>query len=93
MKYSEEIVTDDNFDDIMEKLAETIGTPHTNYNEFLDSLPCGFVEQEHDLGFSEFVNSKTVHSIASDCRQACQIGIVAYEVGNGFITFNFNNVL
>ena len=64
MRYSNEILSNDNFDYEVEKLAENIGIPHTNYDCFLEKLDDGFVVQNHDLGFEEWIKYKTIPSIA-----------------------------
>lgn len=82
-RYSDVILTDDNFDEEIEKLSEKIGIPFANYDGFVKKLDKGFVCQEHDLGFAEwiFVENKCTPGSESS-YQKCQL---AYEFGNGFI--------
>lgn len=87
MRYSEEILTDDNMDEEVEKLAELIGLPYSNYEKFVKTLDEGFNMQTHDLGFEEWLNMQTVPN--STGSQAYQRGFLAYEFANGFIVFHF----
>lgn len=93
MKYSNKILSDDNFDDEVEKLAEIIGIPHTNYDCFLEKLDNGFEVQNHDLGFEEWINYQTIPGVGGGCLQAYQTGKLAYEFANGFIVMNFETIL
>ena len=99
MKYSNEIITDDNFDLEHEKLCEVIGIPHFNGFEVYDELPRGFREQRatgrdgEDLGFSEFVRGKIMPNKGSDFQQAFEVGEVAYQFGNMFISKHYEMVL
>ena len=93
MQYSDTILTDDNFDYEIEKLAETIGIPHTNYDCFVEKLDDDFQVQTHDLGFEEWLRCKTLPNPSSDCMQAFQCGQLAYEFGNGFVIMNFDIIL
>ena len=99
MRYSNAIITDENFDLEHEKLCEIIGIPHFNETEVYDVLPLGFREQGaigaegEELGFSEFVKGRTVPNKASDFRQAFEVGEVAYQFGNIFISKHYEVVL
>jgi len=99
MKYSDAIITDDNFDLEHEKLCEIIGVPHFNDVEIYVKLPNGFREQEatgrdgKELGFKEFVRSKIVSNKGSDFQQAFEVGEVAYQFGNMFISKHYEMVL
>jgi hypothetical protein len=93
MKYSNEILTDNNFDKELETLCDTIGIHHNNYDNFVASLPDGYTKQIHTHGFEEWVNGKTLPNKGSDFKQAYQVGQLAYEFGNGFILLNFETLL
>ena len=88
MRYSEEILNDDNFDEEVEKLAELIGIPHTNYETFVEKLDDNYKKQTHDLGFEEWLKSEIYPS--SSGLEANERGFLAYEFGNGFVVFNFD---
>ena len=92
MKYSNKILTDDNFDEEIEKLSDIIGFHHDNFDDFVKTIE-GFEKQQHNNGFDEFIKSKIIPNKASDFKQASQKGKAAYEFGNGFILFNFEVVL
>jgi len=99
MKYSNVIITDDNFDLEHEKLCEIIGIPHYNDFEVYDELPVGFSEQEavgrcgEELGFSVFVMGKTIPNKGSDFQQAFEVGEVACQFGNMFISKHYEMVI
>lgn len=98
MKYSETILTDDNFDDELEKLLSTIGNYGIEYDGFVDKLDDSFEKQENDLGFEEWIKiTKGLHmdisAMHAGISQACKEGKIAYEFGNGFIILNFVDVL
>ena len=99
MKYSNKIITDDNFDLEHEKLCEVIGIPHFNGVDVYDELPKGFSEQGatgrdgEELGFSEFVRGETTPNKGSDFQQAFELGEVAYQFGNLFISKHYEMVL
>lgn len=98
-QYSQVIITDDNFDDEHEKLCEIIGVPHTNSFDVYDELPEGFTKQaatgrdDEPLGFAEHVKSKVVPNKGSDFSQAFQVGEVAYQFANLFISKHYEVVL
>lgn len=99
MKYSNVIITDDNFDKEHEKLCEIIGISHVNDWDTYTELPGGFTEQQasgrfnEDLGFSEFVRGKVMPNKGSDFSQAFEVGEVAYQFGNMFISKHYEIVL
>lgn len=97
MKYSETILTDDNFDDELEKLLNTIGECGIEWDTFVDKLDDSFEKQENDLGFEEWIKTtKGLHmdisAMHAGISQACKEGKIAYEFGNGFIILNFVDV-
>ena len=99
MRYSKAIIDDYNFDEEHEKLCDLIGISHTNDVDVYKVLPSGFMEQEasgengEPLGFSEWVMSKTAPNKGSDFRQALQVGEVAYQFGNIFLSKHYEVVL
>lgn len=93
MKYSLVTVTDDNMDDCIESLFKEIDMNPDHWEGFIKELPKGFIKQEHPLGFDEFIQPKTSNNPSGDNQQALQSGLLAYEFGNGFLTFRFETVL
>jgi hypothetical protein len=93
MKYSEVILTDDNFDTELEKLSEIVGIHFNNYDNFVEKLNNNFKRQTHPLGFEEWITYSIYPSIGSDCSQAYQKGKLAYQFGNGFIILDFEILL
>lgn len=92
MKYSDTILTDDNFDEEIEKLASVIGIPFVNYEGFVDTLtPSVYTCQTHEKGFEEWIMCVTFPS--ASMGEAYQKGFLAYEFGNGFVIFNFETLL
>lgn len=87
MKYSDVILTDENFDEEVEKLAEIIGLHHTQYEDFVTKLDDKFKCQEHDLGFEEWVKQIVKPNFAIDCAAPIFESWKAYEFGNGFVIF------
>lgn len=91
MKYSNTILTDDNFDEEIEKLASVIGIPFVNYEGFVDTLTPSYKCQIHEKGFEEWAMCVTCPSVGT--AEAYQKGYLAYEFGNGFVIFNFEVLL
>lgn len=91
MKYSNVILTDDNFDTELEKLSEIIH--FNNYDSFVDKLDDKFKCQTHPLGFEEWITYITYPSMGADCKQAYQKGELAYQFSNGFIVLNYETLL
>lgn len=92
-KYSETIITDDNSDEELEDLCYIVGIHHTNYDGFVEHLDSSFHKQKHEFGFDEWISYSVVPSIGADCKQAYQVGKLAYEFGNGFMVLNFEELL
>lgn len=89
MRYSDTVLTDDNFDEEIEKLAELIGIPHTNYEGFVEKLGDSFTLQTgENTNSEEWIKSSTYPG--NDGMTAYQKGYLAYEFGNGFVVFNFD---
>lgn len=95
MKYSEAMINDDNFDQEHEKFCEIVGHSHVNDVDFYEELPYGFSEQAPDSEwpFTTYVKSKTMPNKGSDFRQAFQVGEIAVEFGNGFMSKSFESIL
>jgi len=93
MKYSDVFLTDDNFDDELEKLSEVVGVHFHNCDGFVENLDAKFKCQTHPLGFEEWIIAGSYPCVECDCQQAYQKGKLAYEFGNGFIVLNFSVLL
>lgn len=92
MKYSNLILTDDNFDEELVKLCKKINISHTQYESFEPKLTNDFHKQDNE-GIEEWISYKILPDFSYDCSQVFQKGYLAYEFGNGFIIFNFETVL
>lgn len=97
MKYSEVILTDDNFDEEFEKLQEVHGSQLQPDDEWfwVEKQLEGFTPQENPKGFTEYVQSSVnaSDSIGSDFKQAYMRGMVGYEFGNSFVYLPFFELL
>ncbi len=98
MKYSKTILSDENFDDELEKLLNVIGECGKEFDGFVDKLDNSFTKQKNNLGFDEWISTtKELHmdisAMHAGITQACKEGKIAYEFGNGFIILNFVDVL
>lgn len=92
MKYSNAILTDDNFDEEFEKLTAMIGNLNSDEYDVYDALPSGFTEQESEdtngnkRGFSEWIKSGGIKpDVSHGHNQVLCSGELAYEFGNKFI--------
>lgn len=92
MKYSNLILTDDNFDEELEKLCKKINISNTQYDSFESKLTKDFYKQNNE-GVEEWISYGVFPKVCCGCIQAYQKGYLAYEFGNGFIIFNFETVL
>ena len=92
MKYSNTILTDDNFDEELEKLCSKININYIEYESFFKKLPKYFTLQNNN-GIDEWISYSINPDFSSDCKQAYQKGYLAYEFGNDFMVFNFEVVL
>lgn len=93
MQYSDTILTDDNFDEEIEKLSEIIGIHFNNYDSFVTKIDDSFSCQTHEKGFEEWIKCGVYPNKGSDYTQAYQKGYLAYEFGNGFVIFKFETLL
>lgn len=87
MKYSEVIITDENMDEEMEKLADQNGYKYIQFIDFIDKLTIGFTLQESKHGYDEWVIVKALPNHSIDCASPIIESIIAYEFGNGFMVF------
>lgn len=89
MKYSNLIITDDNFDENMEKLADENGFPYVSYLDFVEKLPenLNFTKQDNENGYEEWISIKTIPNRSSRYVFYNQEQITAYEFANGFMLF------
>lgn len=92
MRYSNVILTDDNFDEELEKLCDFTGIPTDCYNSFVDNIE-GFELQENNKKEEWIKTYGSFPDKGSDYRQAHQRGQLAYEFGNGFIVFDYEVLL
>ncbi len=92
MRYSNVILTDDNFDEEFEKLCELMGYTYESYENFVEELEEDF-NMQYNNGIEEWLRYGVYPNKGSDFRQAYQIGQVAYEFGNGFIVLNYETIL
>lgn len=86
-RYSDLFITDDNFDENMEKLADENNFSYGQFVAFLEKLPNGFTKQDNKNDYEEWVSVKTYPNHAIDCVAPIVESIVAYEFANGFMLF------
>jgi hypothetical protein len=91
-RYSNVIITDDNFDEELEKLCDVIDMPYGRYETFTEKLDDGFTKQKNEHGFDEWIKSSIVNRSAG-ISEATQTGQLAYEFGNGFVVLNFETII
>lgn len=92
MKYSNTILTEDNFDDEYEKLVAIVEPPYNSYEGFVSALDGEFTVQEHEKGFNEYLIQK-VSPNRNNMQFHQHTVTLAYEFGNGFMVFNFTDIL
>ncbi len=93
MRYSNVILTDDNFDDELEKVCDFAKLDLGSYNSFVEKLPIGFKLQYND-NIEEWINNYgSFSSKSSDFQQAYQKGQLAYEFWNGFMILDYEVLL
>ena len=88
MKYSNVILTDDNFDEELENLCEFAKVSICDYNSFVVSIE-GFKLQENNQKEEWIKIHGSFPDKGSDFKQAYQRGQLAYEFGNGFIILDY----
>ncbi len=87
LKYSNVIITDDNSDNEMERLADQNGYTYNRFLEFVDSIGSGFNVQENKHGYEEWVNQKVLPNHSINCVAPITEAVLAYEFGNGYMLF------
>jgi len=87
MKYSNIIITNDNSDEEMERLADQNEYMYSQFIKFASSLDEGFTIQQNKHGYDEWVNQKVLPNHSIDCVAPIFEAILAYEFGNGFMLF------
>ena len=93
MKYSNIILTDDNFDEELEKLCDFARVSTDTYNSFVEKLSNKF-RLQYNNEKEEWINNVGVYpSKGSDFKQAYQRGQLAYEFVNGFIILDYEVLL
>lgn len=93
MKYSNIILTDDNFDEELEKLCDFTKINTDSYSSFVKELPDEFKLQYNDEKEEWINNIGSYPSKGSDFKQAYQRGQLAYEFENGFIVLDYEVLL
>lgn len=95
-KYSETKLDDNNVDNELKKLSETIGVAinKDNYSRFVHKLDNQFTCQKHTLGFDEWialnVQDKNHPLYDPNYKPIYQRGEIAYEFKNGFIVLHLD---
>lgn len=80
-------ITDGNFDENMEKLADENGFQYGQFLDFLEELSNDFTKQISKNGYEEWVSVKTLPNHSIDCTSPIIISEFAYEFANGFMVF------
>lgn len=86
MRYSEKVLTENNFDEEVERIYKEIGEGIIEYNSFIEELDKQFTKQTNN-GKEEWIR----WTFSSDSQ--CQKGQLAYEFKNGFIVMDFIDIL
>lgn len=81
------IITDDNFDENMEKLADENGFQYGQFIKFIEDLSNDFIQQINKNGYEEWISVKTYPNYSIDCASPIIICTFAYEFANGFMVF------
>lgn len=81
------IITDDNFDENMEKLADENGFQYNQFIKFLNELPKDFTKQDNKNGYEEWISVKTYPNHSVDCVSPIVVSTFAFEFANGFMIF------
>lgn len=88
-KYSDLVITDEIFDENMEKLADENDFSYGQFLEFVAELPkeLNFSKQDNKNGYEEWICVRTYPNHAIDCVVPIVESIVGYEFANGFMLF------
>lgn len=87
MRYSNVIITDENFDEEMERLADQNNYNYSQCIGFAEKLSDDFIVQQNDNGYEEWVCQKVYPDFSIDCVTPIIEAVVAYEFANGFMLF------
>lgn len=87
MRYSNVIITDENFDEEMERLADQNNYNYSQCIGFAEKLSDDFIVQQNDNGYEEWVCQKVYPDFSIDCVAPIIEAVVAYEFANGFMLF------
>lgn len=90
MKYSNQIITDDNYDIEMERLADENGFGYCQ-STFVKKLSGKFNKQVNEHGYEEWVCQTVKPNHCIDCLSPIIEADIAYEFGNGFIVFHYRD--
>lgn len=93
IKYSNVILSDDNFDEELEKLCDSLKVPYDRYLDFVEKLDNTYSKQNNSLGFEEWVNQKVKpHYNPMGNVYPHIYGKLAYEFANGFIVLYYSEI-
>ena len=92
MRYSNVILTDDNFDEELEKLCDFAGISIDCYSSFVNNIE-DFILQENNEREEWIKVYGSFPNKSSNYEQAYQKGQLAYEFYNGFIIFDYEVLL
>lgn len=87
MKYSNAIITDDNSDEEMEKLADQNEYGYNQFLGFYSNLDNKFTLQQNSKGYEEWVYMRVLPNHSIDCVAPIVEYLLAYEFENGFMIF------
>lgn len=88
-RYSDLIITDEIFDENMERLADENDFLYGQFLDFVEKLPkeLNFTKQDNKNGYEEWISVRSLPNHAIDCISPIVESIVAYEFANGFMLF------
>lgn len=88
-------ITDENYDEQFEKICEEQGFPYGSENNFVEKLPDDFtkIDKKDDPDDCDYQCTKLNPDHSSDCANALQDIITAWEFANGFITIHREYVI
>jgi len=87
MRYSNVVITDDNSDEEMEKLADQNGYKYNQFLGLYDTLSSNFTIQDNIHGYEEWISTRVLPNHSIDCVAPIIESIIAYEFRNGFMLF------
>lgn len=87
-RYSNVVISDDNYDDEYEKICDMMNIPYGSMHNFVETLSDRFMEQDSDYGnFKEWIDSSVEPNFAIDCSSPIVNAKIAFEFSNGFMIF------